>query len=219
MKLKSLLSTALMFGLLAGTAQATPIDYQSGTKYITQQVIDLSTGADLAGMEVTACFLDQSCQVVNFTPDLNKSNAGVALGNDWTLSLSGDSYASRFAFSTNIPVTLLHLNGASGNTVFDTKAFRDPTPGTPGSYLGSYFTHSTGIKPTQVTYSNQVWLGDTFYGDLYTSMSIFFGSEGAVGQMRFFADTDQVVGLQVPAPATLLLMLAGLIALRQRKSA
>lgn len=218
MKLKSLLPSAVVFGLLAGTVQATPIDYQSGTKYIAQQVIDLSTGADLAGLEVTACFLDQSCQMVSFARDLSKPAAGVALGDDWKLSLSGDSYANRFFFSTDIPVTLLHLNGAGSNTVFDTKAFRDETPGTPGSSLGSYFTHSTGIQPTQVTYSNEVWLGDTFYGDLYTSMSIFFGSEGAVGQMRFFADTDQVVGLQVPAPATLLLMLAGLMALRQRKS-
>ncbi|MDP4527961.1 PEP-CTERM sorting domain-containing protein [Alkalimonas delamerensis] len=225
MKLKPLFTTALTLGLLASSAHATIIDYQSGTRFEVQQVIEFSTGADLHGMNVTACFLDLSCQTVSFNGTLedpidgDADVYGAAIGDGWKLSLAGDSFLNDFVFNTTVAVTKLHLNGASGNTVFDAKYIEsDTASGTPGSQRGAYFTHISGIEPTEVVYSNEVWFNGNFYYDLYTSMSIYFGLEGATGEMVFFTDTDQARGLQVPAPATLLLMLAGLAALRQRKS-
>lgn len=218
MKLKPLFTTALTLGLLASSAHATIIDYQSGTRYEALHILDSSTGTSLHGMDVTVCFLNESCQTVGFDGTLGEDGYGAAIGDGWQLSLGGDSFITPFLFSSSVEVTLLHLNGAPGNAVFDTKPFDDYTPGTPGADLGSYFSDVVGLQPERVVYSNEVWFNQTFYGDLYTSMSIYFDPAGVSGSMSFYTDTDQARGLQVPAPATLLLMLAGLAALRQRKS-
>lgn len=225
MKLKLLLSTAVFCGLLASPAQASIIEHQSGTWYQADSVVDGSTGADLSGMEVTVCYVTDICQTVNFDGSLGGNSYGAAIGSDWQLSLAGDSFNVEFIFTAASPVTLLHLNGVTSNTAFDTKSTNQ---GSPGSNYGRPFAlvsiaedpfAQVDFAPTSVIYSNEVWLNGVFHNDLYTSLAIHFDANGVMGTTSFFTDTDQVTGLQVPTPATLLLMLAGLIALRQRKSA
>lgn len=219
MKLKHLLYTAGVLCLFAGNTYATPISYDAGTVYTTEQVVDSSNGANLHGMEVTACFLSGQCETILFDGSLGGATFGAAIGDGWQLSLFGDSFHNPFTFTADVAITLLHLNGAPGNTVFDVKDIMAGPSGTPGSQSGSFFEVDffSDISPVSVLYSNQVWFHQTFYGDLYTSMTVHFDSAGVTGSMSFYADTDQATVVAVPLPATGFLLLAGLMALRLRR--
>jgi hypothetical protein len=222
MKLRDLLFTASALCLLSGQAYATPITFDAGTPFTTNTVIDKSTGADLDGIMVTACFVSSECQTVSFDGSLGNSTFGAAIGDGWQLSLQGDSFIHPFSFDTSVAITQLHLNGAPGHIVFDTKAI-DDNNGAPGSQYGTAFQIDTfglilDFQPVDVIYSNRVFVDGMFYGDLYTSMTLNFASTGVTGKMQFYADTDIASTVAVPAPATMLLMLAGLAGLRLRRA-
>ncbi|MDP4534861.1 PEP-CTERM sorting domain-containing protein [Alkalimonas collagenimarina] len=222
MKLRDLLFTASAVCLFSGLTHATPIIFDAGTSYTTSEVIDSSSGANLNGVAVTACFVSNECQTVLFDGSLGNAAFGAAIGDGWQLSLQGDSYINPFSFDTSVAVTQLHLNGAPGNIVFDTKDMFAGSTGTPGSQSGAFFevdlfSGSTDFEPLSVVYSNQVWFGQTFYGDLYTSMTINFDPNGVVGSMMFYTDTDIASTVAVPASATLLLLLTGLLGLQWRR--
>lgn len=218
MKLRDILFTASAVCLFSGLTHATPIIFDAGTSYTTSEVIDSSTGANLNGVAVTACFVSNECQTVFFDGSLGNAAFGAAIGDGWQLSLQGDSYIKPFSFDTSVAVTQLYLNGAPGNIVFDTKYMFAGLTGTPGSQHGSFFEAlDSDFEPLSFVYSNQVWFGQTFYGDLYTSMTINFAPNGVVGSMMFYTDTDIASTVAVPASATLLLLLTGLIGLQWRR--
>ncbi|MCH8538529.1 MAG: hypothetical protein LAT66_12265, partial [Alkalimonas sp.] len=204
MKLRDLVFTASAVCLFSGLAHATPIIFDAGASYKTSEVIDASSGADLDGIEVTACFVSNECQTVLFDGSLGDGDFGAAIGDGWQLSLQGDSFANPFSFNTSVAITQLHLNGTPGETVFDTKTDND---GSPGSKSGNPFwlnpLRIAEFQPVEVIYSNRVFFDDIFYGDLYTSLTLNFASSGVIGTMQFNTDTDRATTVAVPAPATM----------------
>lgn len=141
-----------------------------------------TTGEMMAGIEVTASFLDGTSQSVVWTA--TGKGSGGAFGNGWSLTESGNSFNSPWTLSnTGIGITSLVIDAIPGNAVFDNVKIKEITPGSADGW--SYQTLS-GASPTFSAYSNPI---DISEGDLFGSLSLYW-TNGFSGTMQFRADTD-----------------------------
>lgn len=162
--------TLLLLGVVAKPSIATTL-----TGYST-------TGEMMAGIQVTASFLDGTSQSVVWTA--TGQGSGGAYGSGWSLTETGNSFNSPWTLTnTGIGITSLVIDAIPGNTVFDNVKTVEITPGSADGW--SYQTLSGG-SPTSSAYSNPI---DISQGDLFGSLSLYW-TNGFAGKMLFRADTD-----------------------------
>jgi hypothetical protein len=170
---RPILGTLLLLGAATIPAQATVL-----TGFTT-------TGDMMAGMRITASFVDGSSESAIWSA--TNSTSGGAFGTGWSLTESGNSFDQPWNFN-NIGqgITSLIIDAIPGNTVFDIYPYGDGLPHTDGSADGWGFETLTGQSPTSTAYSDVI---DISAGDLFGKLSLYW-TEGFTGFMNFRADTD-----------------------------
>ncbi len=187
-----------------------------------------------AGMTVTAHFQNGPSETVVLTQLLG---SGVAMGNAWTLSTTGDTFQSEWTLEflgddVTGPLVGFTIDGFAGGgnigIVFD--RIHQLQHGTVGSHHGwDYETLSDVPFHTHVQYRNPISVnGADPVGDLYGTLDVSFfvifdeESGAAVGgldgtnvtRLVFRVDTDSVI---VPEPASVMLVGAGAALLLRRR--
>lgn len=223
---KALMVCAL--SAFAGAAAAAPItvNMQDGMTYDTEAVaLYNTTGVQMAGMLVDVFYSDGSSEQVEWVA--GEGTYGQAATDNWTLSLSGDSFSTRFRFQVgdigDLFVVGLRMDGRSAQVVFDVVSDSVVSPGsapgrTPLNVNGFSTTQATLL--TDFTYRHQVGVQGVIHGDLYALLDIGFndpelGGLASGGRISFLSDTDNTVSsiVLVSEPGALALMLAGLAGL------
>ena len=188
---------------------------------------DSVTGADMAGIEVTVTFENNTAEssiwaVIadngGVTPVDAEGRVGGATAATWSLSQQGSTVGGvdqgvlyglwTFESTNSLSITRVSISGMiAGLTsiVFDSIPLdsASPTELTPGSGGGQGFV--TQFSGAVGTYADQV---NPLYDDLFYTLNIDFSNPLEQGEiMTFFADTDQV-STSVPAPSTLAILLS-----------
>lgn len=170
------------------------------------------TGADMVGISVTVEFANGSSESAIW--QALSTTAGGAFGaSDWALLLDGDSFGEYDSVSNTYYGLFSFFNGPfdvvgitidilSEGFVFDT-AYGDASAN--GSGAGREFVSSD----PQATVSYSSLVEDELYGTM--EISAFIAGNNGLG---FLTDTDAMADGEVPAPAGLLLVAFGLLALR-----
>lgn len=227
-----------------GTAYAVPItptiSFDPGTPYTTTGLTDASTsGSNMAGMEVTAYFDNNSSESATWVA--TNDTGGAAAGTNWSLGVTGETtfinpFTMTLSLAQEIVLTRLVIDGRPGDTVFDVISGDNLTP---ESYNGRVISFVYGPEELNITatYRNEVALNNVLYGDLYTLLDLSFsGANGGLqggNSLYFIADTDNTAIAgdlklatapePVPEPSTLFLLGSGLAWLglyaRKRKKA
>lgn len=185
------------------------------TSFFTQATLINSqvTGADMAGIEITAFFGDgtQDTQVWSVT----SSTSGGVSTSSWSLTLDGNSFGD-FDSGTNTLYgdwrldNLSVANGIIGLTVNASIAdfYFDIIPGTatstPGSEAGRPFAGS--ISSAAASFSD----GYGGQGDLFGIMDITGFNLNVADNLLFLTDTDKA---EIPEPSTMFTFALGLIVL------
>jgi hypothetical protein len=178
-----------------------------------------TSGAMMDGLAVTATFAG-GYQETQLWADTGAASGGVS-GDNWGLSLTGDTFGAPWTFVNGRDTSLvsLYLNGLNALTVFDITS--GGTVGdTPGSAQGWTWVCSSGdcsAADVNVTYNWKVSIGAAAaQGDLWQTVLVEFGANGADGNFSFIQDTDNDSRLTdpVPEPGTLALLGTGLAATR-----
>jgi hypothetical protein len=220
----TLLAAALF--LTAVSAQASPLSNTvtrtPGTSFDTNGITNFSTtGADMTGMRVTALFGNGTQGTLTW--GATGVDSGAAANSHWSLSQSGDTINSAWTL-TNIDVASgivgLIIDGRLGSTTFDTLADGQVNEHSPNSSDGKAFTSANGPSglTIDVTYTDQLSVGGSFFGDEYLRMIVSFGNTllgAGADSLTFQADTDNATTLprNVPEPASLALLGAALLGL------
>lgn len=170
---RPILGALLLLGAAAMPAQATVL-----TGFTT-------TGDMMAGMRITASFVDGSSESAIWSA--TNSTSGGAFGTGWSLTESGNSFNQPWSFNNaGLGITSLIIDAIPGNTVFDIYPYGNNLPQTDGSADGWGFETLTGQSPTSSAYSDVI---DISAGDLFGKLSLYW-TEGFTGLMNFRADTD-----------------------------
>ena len=180
------------------------------------------SGADMAGMEVTAFFGDRTSETVTWAA--TGAESGAATGTDWSLSQSGDTLNepgldAAWTLTNNRDVSLVGfvVDAWVAGVFFDViMEGEDPAyplgydEHTPGSRQGRPFTYDPDLWSPTASYSNLLSAPD-----LYGKLHVLIGGKGlAPGEsFQFMIDTDQIP--ESPLYALLLLGLGGFL-FRQR---
>jgi hypothetical protein len=240
----AVLASAAGLWLTGGAARAAvTLAYDPGTINYTTGLTDYeTTGADMAGMTVTAWFANGTMKTAAWAPT-GTSSGSASVANWFSLSESNDTFLGTWTLTnlaSNQALTKVVIDAGKGDAVFDVKAF--PILGTPNSSYGTPFVltgtaFNLGIDIT-ATYRDAVALtGQSPVGDLYRRLELVFtgglstnslpGNLFGLNTITFLADTDSLKlrgDLQaVPEPTTLvmagaLLGLTGVTALRRKNS-
>lgn len=163
----------IAFGLIAASpSQATTLSSAS------------TSGHDMAGTKVTVNFLSGASETVTWTDD-TIPKTGTALGTDWSLNQSDNTFSGPWIFNYSglDSVTSLIINVIPGNAAFDTMSGLEVTP---GSGNGQIFTLVSGQAPSSFNYSVPI---DISSGDLFGTLSMSW-DRGFTGVVSFLADTD-----------------------------
>lgn len=251
--MKKMFSLAICAAVISWTGQAMADSWSvgydnTGTVYTTTGLTSYQTqGNEMLGMAFTFYFTDGSSQTATWTNFVgNSSGVTITKGNDtfsMTMADTADTYTATWSttsdisgISNSLSIDKILIDAGAGNTVFDTILTSEYTPGssTGREFSVSSFGYGYDI---QATYSGQVALNGTVYGDLYRYLTIDFVN-GAFGPadlrnrtwrhedfINFVADTDnlKITGdlKPIPEPTTMLLFGTGLIGLaaasRRRK--
>ncbi|MBD2580363.1 PKD domain-containing protein [Oscillatoria sp. FACHB-1406] len=174
-------TAALSFALPLSPTRATTL---SG--YVT-------TGADMAGMNITVNFFDGTSQSAIWGRTGGVS--GGASGNGWSLTQSGNTYGSygnpwNFNAWYGSGVAALIIDAIPGNTLFDIVPGIYDSRQTPGSAEGWPFQVVGGRGPSRYDYSVPI---DISRGDLFGRLSLFWDS-AFQGYLGFLADADNGTG-------------------------
>lgn len=224
MKKTFILLSAFLISLgIVSNAAAYSISYADGTTYNTTALTDYQTfGSNMDGMTVVATFLNGLVDT-QIWGDTGGSAGGVS-GTGWGLSVAGDTWNSgwplNLSLTSGVNLASLSIDAGTGNTVFDVvNGYYDPPYSSPDSQNGVPF-YTTSTAYINATYSDRVMVNNVFYGDLYRTLSLDFGSNGLSSGFTFYADTDNLLIAgdinpvePVPEPSTILLMGAGLLGL------
>ncbi|MFV0277078.1 MAG: hypothetical protein ACK5HY_07825 [Parahaliea sp.] len=179
---------------------------------------DVITGADMAGIQVTAFFngaSESATWATTSTDDSLPSGegfAGQATGSGWSLAQQGYTLGNfdggplgawTLTNNTGFNIFSLRIDALIADILFDRYIDEEYTP---GSNVGRDFLTDGSVDATG-SYS------DAFSSpDLFGTLTIDFANGLADGaSMQFLADTDAIAS--VPAPATLLLVAAGCLGL------
>lgn len=209
----------------------------NGTTYNALDITGFSTtGADMAGMQITGLFLNGSSIICTWAAvGPGQPNAGGCTASNGTvgfqLALDGDTFFNSFNLTNIVGSSLLSLtfDGPSGFTTFD-RTF-GAAVGTSGSSFGADASGSTSSNTigAAVLYTNQLaTLGNAPVGDEFATVVITFTGNGlpAGFTATWTMDTDNIglrggaPGSGIPEPATFGLLgasLAGLALLVRRK--
>ncbi len=187
----------------------------SATAYLINPII---TGADMAGMNVTAFYNGGSQSAIWGMTSANagvpegEGFAGAASGTGWSLSQQGYTEGNLSLINpgqvlgawtltngTGFAITSVQIDALVAGIVFDNLFGSE---GTPGSSTGREFLPES---PS----ASAIYAAPFSAPDLFGSMTITFANGGLASgtSMRFLADTDAVV----PEPATLFLFAVGLL--------
>jgi hypothetical protein len=214
-----MLSCALGLGaMFAIAAPASAVNiFEDNTSPITVEGITgyATTGADMAGMQVTAYFLGGAFETITWVS--LGGGAGQAAGTGWTLSATGDTFGSiadpyvglwdMSVSSPNVFIDRLLISGINPQlpqrgVVFDRT---EPFFGTEGSFRGRdfsvYFIATTigldpGFDDLNVTYLMPVESlsdGSGIVGDLFAQMLIEpIRTSGTAPSAGYFYQANQL---------------------------
>jgi hypothetical protein len=196
----------------------------------------ITTGATMAGMQITAIFADLSSQTVTWvaTPLVSPTSGG-AFGTGWSVTASNntfppppviDPHVWTITNTRGVGLTELIFDGGPGRTVFD-RAITPPF--TPGAGLGLDFSTDqfNGLLPTDTitaTYRDVVSIPPAApVGDIFRTLDLVFQNSATTGfasgrTLSFEADTDTTTSdifplPIIPEPGSLLLFGVGALGL------
>ncbi len=220
-KLTHILSLAALMTIAATTAHAAavPSTYSTtpGSDFSTPVLQTSSNGATMDGMVVTVSFADATSSTGIWAT--TGISSGRAFGDGWLLALDGGSINNPWGLrntGSRGAIVGFAIDAAPGSTGFD-MVFGDEL--TPDSVTGFPFGNVTDSLATvtgaDAVYSNRLFVGGSFYGDMYEMLSVsLVGGLQTNGVLAFYADTDSAqigsITSSVPEPQTQALMLAGL---------
>ena len=221
-KLTHTLSLATLMAVGAGAAHAaavpSTVSTTPGSDYSAPQLAtSASTGATMNGMVVTVTFADTTTSTGIW--GATGAESGRAFGDGWSLALSGFSHTNPWGLSntgSQAAIVGFSIDAAPGSTSFDMVFGDERTPDSVTGFPFGNVTDSLGtVTGADAVYSNRLFVGGTFYGDMYEMLSVSLaGGLQADGLLEFFADTDSAqagsITPSVPEPETYALMLAGL---------
>ena len=169
------------------------------------------TGAEMAGMNVTAMFADGSSRSAVWGTTGPVAGSAVSAGN-FSLSQSRNTYSFNWTLENlyGSALTGLRINGLPGGTVFDAVASPVLTFDSRGGR--AYEDRSALAGAIAVTYARPVGVsGNAPLNDVFGEMLLDYtglasGGLGSGQSLQFRSDTDTVV----PVPGALPLALTGL---------
>ena len=182
-------------------------------------IISNVTGAEMAGIEVTAIFTNRAPEMATWTTTGTDASipyqegfSGGAFGDGWSLRQQGDTFGEygpggqllglwTLEVDSQYPLAMLYINTMAADVVFDYVAFFEVTP---GSSVGRYFISDQNSPPAAMYYD---WIGFDLAGGL--ALNWMMTGQPFTGTMNFMADTDMYAS--VPEPSSVLLLTAGLI--------
>ena len=215
------LAALMAIGASAAHAAAVPstVSTTPGSDFsVAQLETSATTGATMSGIVVTVTFADATTNSAIWAATSLVN--GHAVGDGWSLAVNGSTYDNPWLLrntGTRGTIVGFAIDAAPASVSFDMVASPDLTPNSdPGRPFGGVDDNLETVTGADAVYSNRLWVGGAFYGDMYEMLSVsLIGGLQARGQLLLSADTDNalpgsITPSVVPEPETYALMLAGL---------
>jgi hypothetical protein len=185
-----------------------------------------TNGALMDNMSLTVTFADLTTNTALWAD--TGAVSGAAVGAGWSVSESGDTFASNWTFSNTSGKTIksLVIDAGAGDTLFDTTfggAF-----GSAGSFRGQDFAITSANQGfvLDATYSGEIGIGgNAAVGDLFRFLKLEWLNTGnpfvSGKSITYVQDTDNLAfaGELIPLPggAAMAMVGMGVIGVRRRR--